>query len=160
MAAVTIIYCSSLKLRHCTSDPWLRGPAGCMCCLEDAGRILNSGWAPPGREYIFVFIRARAAEPELHFKRRQLNGLEVGWKNAVSKSSWRRTIYMNQFTQTTPNVGLVGFFFSVFSLEIKFWWTSGGHDLSEGVHPVAECHKRPVCGGRVWGEGVENKAFL
>lgn len=58
-----------------------------------------------------MFIRARAAEPQLHFKHRQLNGLEVRLRNAASKSSWRQTIYMNQFTQMMPDVGLVGFSF-------------------------------------------------
>lgn len=73
-------------------------------------QLTRKAWAPPRREYIFVFIRVRAAEPELHFTCLQLNGLEVRQRNTVSKSSWRRTIYMNQFTQTMPNVGLLEFF--------------------------------------------------
>lgn len=80
-------------------------------------RLTRKAWAPPRREYIFVFIRVRAAEPELHFTCLQLNGLEVRQRNAVSKSSWRRTIYMNQFTQTMPNVGLVEFFSF-----LSFYW--------------------------------------
>lgn len=79
--------------------------AGCRQDTEQ--RLTRKAWAPPRQEYIFVFVWASSAEPELNFKRRRLNGLEVRQR----KYSWHRTIYMNQFTQTMPNVGLFVFLF-------------------------------------------------
>lgn len=32
------------KAQSCGPDPWPQGPAGCMCCLQGAGRMLSGGW--------------------------------------------------------------------------------------------------------------------